>query len=254
MNIIGSWYLLKKEVLRFIKVYNQTIISPVITALIYLAIFVLALGYNSNHKINGINFIDFMSCGLIIMTAVQNAFANTSSSLVMSKILGTVIDYRTPPFNSFEVMLALTLGGLARGIIVAALTWLCLYKMVDFRIHNYLYVIFYLFSSSMLLAQLGLLTGLLSKNYEQMSSINSYFITPFSFLSGTFYSINQLPSLLIKISHFNPFFYMIDGFRYGMIGYNDSNLHVGFYVITLSIIILFCVNYLLFERGFATKS
>jgi ABC-2 type transport system permease protein len=253
MNLIGAWTLYQKEVLRFIKVYNQALVAPVITSLLYLAIFVLAVG-DHLHTINQVPFIHFMASGVIIMSSVQNAFANSSTPLIMGKLMGNIIDYITPPLTPNGVIWACTLGGVTRGVVVGILVWLALLPFVRLGVYDAKLLIFYLIASSMMLAQIGVLVGLVASTYEQMSVINSYFITPFSFLSGTFYSIKNLPPFFYKLCHFNPFFYMIDGFRYGMLGCHDGRLDIGVVVLIGSIIALHCVNYAIFTSGYGIKS
>jgi ABC-2 type transport system permease protein len=188
------------------------------------------------------------------MSVVQNAFANTSSSLIMSKIMGTIVDYLLPPLSPFEVIFAMVLGGITRGVMVGILTAVVLNLFVEMTIYNIWVMLFYLIASSTILALLGILTGIIADNYEQMSAVTSYIITPLSFLSGTFYSIKTLPDFFYGLSQLNPFFYMIDGFRYGMIGHHDGNIGIGMIVVTSFIIILWVLAYYMFSRGSRIKS
>lgn len=253
INFIGTQTLYIKEVRRFLKVYNQTLLAPVMTALLFLAIFKLALG-NRVHDIGGVPFGQFMAAGLIMMAVVQNAFANTSSSLTMGKVLGIIVDYLMPPISAGEMTLAMVLGGITRGIIVGILVAIAIGFFIPIGITHSGFVLYYLIMASMLLALLGMLAGILAETFDQMAAITSYVITPLSFLSGTFYSVKQLPDIWYTISQFNPFFYMIDGFRYGMTGYHDGNITVGLVVIALTNIVMWAVVHTLLKKGYRIKS
>lgn len=253
INWIGTWTLYKKEVHRFIKVYNQTLFAPVVTALLFLAVFSLAMGHHVEH-VNGVPFTQFMASGLIIMTVVQNAFANTSSTLVMGKVMGTIIDYIMPPLSAGETTFAMVMGGVTRGIMVGILVTLAMLPFIPLTIHSIGFAVFYLIISSMLLALLGMFTGIISETFDQMSAVTSYVITPLSFLSGTFYSVHNLPAILQPLSHINPFFYMIDGFRYGMTGYHDGSLMMGITIVSGFTALLWAMVYVMLAKGYRIKS
>ncbi len=253
INIIGTWTLYLKEVNRFLKVYNQTILAPVITSLLFLAVFNLALG-NNIHKIGNIYFNQFMAAGLVMMAVVQNAFANTSSSFIMGKVLGIIIDYLIPPISTGELIFAMVMAGITRGLFVGILVLIALFFFIPIHINSYFFVIFYLLTASMLLALLGLLAGIISETFDHMAAITAYIITPMAFLSGTFYSVENLPSFWRNLSSINPFFYMIDGFRFGLTGYHDGNLSVGIiFMISIISIIWFAV-YIMIAKGYKIKN
>jgi len=253
INWLGTWTLYRKEVHRFVKVYNQTLLAPVVTSLLFLAIFNLAMG-NHIASVGGVPFGVFMGSGLIIMSVVQNAFANTSSTFIMGKVMGTIIDYLMPPLSAGEIIFSSVMAAVTRGVIVGLLTTLAVWVFIDLPFMHPLYALFYLIAASMVLALLGILTGIISESFDQMSAVTSYVITPLSFLSGTFYSVKNLPVILYHLSHANPFFYMIDGFRYGITGYHDGSLAVGFWMMIMTIIILWTVVYQLLARGYRIKS
>ena len=162
-----------------------------------------------------------------MMAAMQNSFANSSSSFVMSKVLGYFTDYLMPPIGSLGLLLAFTFGAILRGICVAIASFIAISIFIKIPIFNFYYLIFYLFFACMFLALLGVLCGVISETFDQMSAMTSYVITPLTFLSGTFYSTKSLPQFWYNISSYNPFFYMIDGFRYSITGYHDGNLQKG---------------------------
>lgn len=253
INWYGTYTLTLHEIQRFLKVYNQTIIAPAISALIFLSVFVLALG-SSDHTIHGIKFINFMGYGLIIMNIVQNAFANSSSSLIMSKVLGYISDILVTPFSGVEIVIAYSIGSLIRGIIVGVVVTICLFPFIEFIIYHPGLLIFFTFASCLMLGQLGILTGLISNTFDQNAAITSYIIGPLSFLSGTFYSVDRLPFILQNINYFNPFFYMIDGFRYSLTDYADSNIYIGIVILCFSNLILFFLTVTLLNKGWRIKS
>lgn len=252
-NYYGTYTLFKKEVLRFLKVYHQTLFSPMVNALLLLAIFSLSIGSNA-HKVGDVPFEEFVSAGLIMMIAMQNAFANSSSSLTMGKVMGHIIDYLIPPISAVGMLFAFITASILRGVLVGLLTALAIKIFVPLSFCHFSYSIFCIVFATMFLGLLGMLCGILSDNFDQMSAITSYLITPFTFLSGTFYSTNNLPPFWQNLAHFNPFFYMIDGFRYGLTGHNDGSIFIGAIVIlACNIALIFIVHHLL-KIGYRIKS
>jgi len=252
-NLLGIWTLYKREVWRFMKVWNQTILAPVITTLLFLAVLTLALGGNTR-MVGELHFDVFVAPGLIMMAVVQNAFANTSSSLMLSKIQGVIIDLLMPPFKGGEITLALVMGGVTRGLAVAITVAVSVYLFVPFTIHSWWLAIYYLTISSVFLALLGCLAGIVSYSFDHMAAITNYIITPLAFLSGTFYSIGHLPPFWQKVSHADPFFYMIDGFRYAMTGHSDGDIALGAWVLLGITVTLWWVTHTLFVRGWRLKT
>lgn len=253
INWFGANTLLKKEILRFLKVYNQTLFSPVVNIALFLAIFSVAVGDHIK-TIQGVPFAIFMSSGLIMMAAMQNSFANSSSSFVMGRVLGHVIDYLIPPLSAFELLYAFTLGAILRGILVATISFATIYVFVPLTFYDFKIALFYLVFACMFLALLGVLCGIFSETFDQMSAMTSYVITPLTFLSGTFYSTSSLPPFWQTVSHFNPFFYMIDGFRYGLSGHSDGSLAIGAtYILSLNFILGLAI-FIMLKKGYKIKS
>ncbi|NBX53193.1 MAG: multidrug ABC transporter permease, partial [Proteobacteria bacterium] len=248
-NWFGAFTLLKKEVYRFLKVYHQTLFSPVVNIVLFLAVFNLSVG-NHIQTIEGVDFAVFMSAGLIMMASIQNSFANSSSSFVMGKVMGHIVDYLIPPLGALELLFAFTLGAIIRGICVGIVAYLTILIFVPLGFHNFFIAFFYLFIGCMLLGLLGVLCGIISESFDHMSAMTSYLITPLTFLSGTFYSTNSLPEFWKNISHFNPFFYMIDGFRFGITGHNDGNLFLGSTYILFINLILGIAILRMFKAGY----
>ena len=253
INWYGTYSLTLREVKRFIRVYNQTLITPAISALIFLAVFALAVGAK-RHEINGIKFINFIGYGLIIMSIVQNAFGNSSSSLIMSKIIGYISDILTPPLGSKEIIIAFTIGAVLRGLMVGIIVTISLIPFVEFNLYHPLLLAFYILASCTLLGKLGILSGMIANSFDQHSAITSYLITPLSFLSGTFYSVKDLPQILQQINFLNPFFYMIDGFRYCLTNKADGNVIVGICFLVISNIIIYLMLEKLIDKGWRIKN
>ncbi len=253
INWFGAMTLLKKEVVRFLKVYHQTLFSPVVNIILFLAVFSLSVG-NHIQEINGVPFPIFVASGLIMMAAMQNAFANSSSSFVMGKVMGHVIDYLIPPLGAFELLFAFTIGAILRGICVALVSFVVISFFVTLPIYNFYWMIFYMIFSCMFLGLLGVLCGVVSETFDHMSAMTSYVITPLTFLSGTFYSTNALPEFWRNVSHFNPFFYMLDGFRFSLTGAHDGNLLTGVIYILILNFILAVALYFMIKRGYGIKN
>jgi ABC-2 type transport system permease protein len=253
VNWLGLWSLYLKEVRRFWNVATQTVAAPVITTLLFLAIFTLALG-RSVETVHGIPFAQFLAPGLIMMSMVQNSFANTSSSLVISKIQGNIIDVLMPPINSTEFVTAYAAAGMTRGIVVGLSVGIVMAFFVPVEIAHLWAVVFFAAAASMMLASIGMIAGIWADKFDHMAAITNFVITPFAFLSGTFYSIERLPAPFYEIAHFNPFFYMIDGFRYGFIGQSDTSPWLGVGVMVMMNAILLTVAWRMVERGWKLKA
>ncbi|MCH2548379.1 MAG: ABC transporter permease [Alphaproteobacteria bacterium] len=253
-NWLGMMTLYRRELWRFLKVWNQTVVAPMITTLIWLAILTLALGSNRGGGVSDIPFNEFIAPGLVMMSIMQNSFANTSSSLMLSKIQGTIIDVLMPPLTADEITAAYIAGGVTRGILVGSSVALAISFFVPIAMPHPLLAILYVLLASMLLALLGLIGGLWAQGFDQMSAITNYIITPLSFLSGTFYSVNALPDAWRAICFYNPFFYLIDGFRYAFTGYHDGSIAVGIMVICAMNISLWFIIRRMIQTGWRLKT
>lgn len=253
INTIGVATLTKREIWRFMKVWNQTLVAPIVTTLLFLAVLTLATG-SAARTIDGLPYKQFIAPGLIMMAIVQNAFANTSSSLMLAKIQGIIIDFLMPPLTGGELTFSLVVGGVVRGFLVGLTVMAAVYVFVPFTLHSLGAALFYVIASSIMLALLGVLTGVWAQSFDQLSAITNYIVTPLAFLSGTFYSIHHLPEFWYQVCHFNPFFYMIDGFRYAITGYTDGNIALGMAVLTAVNVALWLVTVWLFKKGYRLKS
>ena len=252
INWIGLKTLYVKEVRRFLKVYTQTIIAPAVTTLIFLAIFSLALG-GAVRTIGDIPFLVFLAPGLVMMAIIQNSFANTSSTMMIGKVQGCIVDVLMPPLSPSELTFAFVMGGVSRGILVAVITLLAMSVFVPLTVHDYLALPFYAISASMMLSLVGLIAGIWADKFDSMAAVNNFFITPLAFLSGTFYSVERLPDPWFAISQMNPFFYMIDGFRYSFIGHADGSLAIGVVVLVVLNLLLWLLVRRMLVVGYKLK-
>ena len=253
LNLIGLWTLYLKEVRRFLKVPAQTLLAPVVTTLMFLLIFTLALG-GSGRVIEGLPFLEFLAPGLIMMAVVQNAFANTSSSILIGKIQGNIVDVLMPPLRPSELMFGIVAGGVTRGVLVAVVVTLAMLPAVSLEVAHPALVPYYVGNGSLMLALLGLLGGLWAEKFDQMATVTNFVITPLSFLSGTFYSIAQLPGPFLVAAHLNPFFYQIDGLRFGFTGHADGSIVIGAIAVAAVNLGLWALAHALIARGYRLKA
>lgn len=232
-NWLGLQTLIQREVMRFVNVYSQTVMAPVATAVLFMTVFTLAFG--ARRPISGdLPFDQFLAPGILMMAVIQNAFANTSSSIMISKIQGNIVDTLMPPLSPGEILVGYVAGGVARGAVCALAVGLVIFPWAGIWPDNLLWMLWFVLMGSVMLSLLGILAAIYAEKFDQMSAITNFVITPLSFLSGTFYSTATLPPVFQAISHANPFFYLIDGFRYGAIGVSDSSPWIGLCV-TLAI-------------------
>ncbi len=253
VNWRGLWTLYTKEVRRFLNVFTQTLLAPMVTTLLFLAVFSLALG-GAGRQVGGVDFINFLAPGLIMMAMAQNSFANTSSSIVIAKVQGNIVDLLMPPLSAAELALGIALGGVTRGLLVGATVIVGMSLFVPLGLHSPLHIVYHAVMASSMLALLGLIGGIWAEKYDHIAAITNFVITPFSFLSGTFYSITRLPETWQIVAHFNPFFYMIDGFRYGFIGHADGSLVAGFVAMLVVNLGLGAVAHWMLSTGYRLKA
>ncbi len=253
VNWLGFWTLYCKEVRRFMKVYTQTLLAPLATTLLYLAVFLLARGDGSSTaEIE--RFAAFLGPGLLMMAMTQNAFANTSSSVMIAKMQGNIVDILMPPLSPAELTFALTLGGATRGIVVGVAVGLSMLIFVPMHVDNWALVLFFGFAASLLLSSIGVIGGLWSEKFDHIAAVTNFIVVPLTFLSGTFYSIDRLREPFQTLARLDPFFYMIDGFRRGFIGTGDSGVLTGVIILSALNVILLLACWVLFRVGYRIKS
>ncbi len=244
-----------KEVRRFFKVQLQTIWAPAITTLLFLVIFSVALG-GSGRSVMGVPFPDFIAPGLIIMGMMQNAFANSSFSLLVGKIQGTIVDYLMPPLSTSELLAALCGGAVTRAILVGLAVWgaMALWPGVHVTPSHPWAIVWFGLMGSLFLALLGVLTSIWAEKFDHAAAVTNFVIAPLSLLSGTFYSVDHLAPLFRGISHANPFFYIISGFRYGFLNEADSPILFGALLLLALNVALGALCYALLRSGWKIKS
>ena len=241
--MIACYMLFRKELSRFLKVWFQTVLAPVVTAMLYLVVF----GHVLEGRVEvfeGVSYSQFLIPGLLMMTVIQNAFANSSSSLIQSKVTGNIVFILLPPFSALEFYLAYVGAAIMRGLIVGVGVFFVAVFYVNVPIHNFWIILVFAILGSSVLGSLGLIAGIWAEKFDQMAAFQNFVIMPLSFLSGVFYSINSLSPFWQNLSRFNPFFYMIDGFRYGFFGQSDQPIVFSllFALITSIVLALICIN------------
>ena len=253
INWYGFFTLYTKEVKRFFNVFAQTILAPAITTLLFYTIFTISIDreYLGSDEFT---FSEFLAPGLICMAIMQNAFANASSSILISKVQGNIVDVLMPPLSEYELTFSYSLGGVTRGLLVGLSVSCVIYVFVPLRVDNIFVILYFAISSSLLLSNLGILCGIWAQKFDHMASITNFVILPLTFLSGTFYSIDRLPEFWHFIANWNPFFYMIDGFRSGFIGHGDSNLVFGILVLAITNLFFLFLTIYIFKKGFGLKT
>jgi ABC-2 type transport system permease protein len=255
VNWVGLKTLYIKEVRRFFKVQMQTVWAPAITTMLYLIIFTVALG-RGGRTVMGVPFADFIAPGLIVMAMLQNAFANASFSLLVGKMQGNIVDYLLPPLSTGELIAGLVGAAVTRAFLVGFAVWLAmlLWPGVSVSIREPLWLLWFGLMGALMLAFLGLLTSIWADKFDHAAAVTNFVVTPLSLLSGTFYSVEQLSPTFRAISHANPFFYVISGFRHGFLGVTDSPLWVGAGGLLALNILLWATCYALLKSGWRIKS
>ncbi len=253
INWVGSYTLYKKESLRFLTVFGQTVVGPIITSILFLAVISLALG-EDRPSVLGVPFIEFLAPGLIAMQIVQQAFSHSSSSILMGKIMGNIVDLIGAPLSSAEVTIAIVFASITRALMIALISVFVFSFMIEIEIKNYLLFTVYLFLSSFIMGSVGFIAGLWAEKFDHMATATNFIIVPLSFLSGTFYSVDRLPDFLNSLSKFNPFFHMIDGFRYSFINEMDGSIQFGLIYLSILSILTWFIAFLLYKKGYKIKS
>jgi ABC-2 type transport system permease protein len=257
VNWIGFRTLYVKEVLRFFKVLPQTVLAPMMTTLLFLVVFKVAIAANRPPTPGGIAYAYFLAPGLIMMAITQNAFMNTSSSLMVSKVQGNVVDILMPPLSAAELTCAYLLGGVTRAIVVALsiIAGMLLMPFPTIMISHPWAILYFALAGSALLAALGVMAAIWAEKFDHVAMVTNFVVTPLSFLSGTFYSVDRLGHFWGQVSHANPFFFIISGFRYGFTGQAvDLNVGQGAVVLLILDILAFAICHKIFKSGYRLKS
>ncbi len=253
VNWLGLATLAEREVRRFLAVWTQTLLAPLITAGLFLAIFTLAIGPGRG-EVMGVPFVQFLAPGILMMTVIQNAFANTSSSIMAAKVQGNIVDTLMPPLSPLELVLGYMAGAVGRGVFVAVAVTALMLVVVGAGVAHPGWVAVFVVLGAALMGALGMIAAILAQKFDQMAAITNFIITPLSFLSGTFYSIEALPPLMQTLTHANPIFYLIDGVRFGMIGTSDSSPWLGLVIVSGSAAAVLLLAWTWIRRGYRLKS
>lgn len=253
VNWLGLRTMAGREVTRFLVVWTQTLLAPLVTSALFLMIFNIAIGPRRG-DVMGVPFLAFLAPGILMMTVIQNAFANTSSSIMISKIQGNIVDTLMPPLSGLELLLGYLAGGVTRGIVVALTIALGLGLTLGIWPTYPLVALVFVVLGAAFLGGLGIIAGIYANKFDQMAAITNFIVTPLAFLSGTFYSVAALPPLLKTLTHLNPVFYLIDGVRFGMIGTSDSSPVLGLAVCGCATGVVLLVGWAMLRSGYRLKA
>jgi len=252
VNWGGLSTLYQREVRRFLKVGMQTLAAPVVTALLYMLVFVVAVG--GAREVHGVAYGTFVAPGLIMMQILGNAFANSSSSLLQSKFNGLMGDFLTPPLTPAEHVAGFGAGAATRGVLVGVVSLVAILPFASLPVAEPWAILYFGVGAALIMAFLGIMAGLWSEKFDHMAAVTNFVIMPMTFLSGTFYLVERLPEPFQTLSHYNPFFYLIDGFRYGFLGQAESNLAVGAAMTAVLVLGLCWICLRMFDVGYKIKS
>ena len=252
VQLRGTWTLLKKELIRFWRVVFQTVAAPVITSVLYLLIFSHVLDTRLE-VYEGVSYSAFLIPGLIMMTLLQNAFANSSSSLIQSKVMGNIVFILLTPLTYLQLFFAFLLAATLRGLFVGVAIYLIAILYIELPLNHPWIIIAFAILGGGLLGTFGIIAGIWADRFDQMAAFQNFVIMPLSFLSGVFYSIHSLPQVWQKVSQFNPFFYMIDGFRFGFFGQSDVSPYFSLMIVSLFFVILASFTIYLLKIGYKLR-
>ncbi|WDI32599.1 ABC transporter permease [Hyphococcus flavus] len=257
VNWLGLWTLYAKEVRRFLKVIFQTVVAPVISTLLFLIVFTQAFA-DSRPDINGVPFVEFLAPGLIMMAVLTNAFTNSASSLIISKVQGSIVDVLMPPLSAAEIAVAFIAGAATRGLLVGFVTAVTCASFMfaigtPMQVQAVSAILYFSLIAAIIFAAIGVIGGIWADKFDQMAAVTNFVITPLTFLSGTFYSIERLPEPFRTISHYNPVYYMIDGFRSGFTGVAEAPMSIGIGITVFFAILFSAIAYLMLRTGYKIK-
>ncbi|WP_116130938.1 ABC transporter permease [Tropicimonas sp. IMCC34043] len=252
VNWLGLATLTEREIRRFVSIWMQTVLAPLVTAGLFLAIFSIAIG-PARGEVMGFSYLQFIAPGILTMTVIQNAFANSSSSMLVSKVQGNIVDTLMPPLSAGEIVAGYIAGGVARGLFVAVPLWLVMLPVLGLGLAHPLLALIYVLLGAALMAALGLLGAIYANKFDQLAAISNFIITPMAFLSGTFYSVESVPPVMRHLLHWNPMFYLIDGVRFGTLGVSDSPPMRGLAVLVCATVLVTLLCWQMVRSGHRLK-
>lgn len=253
VNWMGLYTLTEREIRRFLVVWSQTILAPLATAALFLLIFNIAVGPRRG-DVMGVDFLTFIAPGILMMTVIQNAFANTSSSILVAKVQGNIVDTLMPPLSASELVLGYLIGGVARGLMVAVAIALGIWITLGIMPQHPLTALVFVILGSSFMGALGIAAGVFAEKFDQMAAITNFIVTPLAFLSGTFYSVEALPPVLNALTKVNPIFYLIDGLRFGLIGVSDASPLLGLAVCVGATFLVSLLGWAMLRTGYRLKA
>ena len=253
INTIGIYSLYIKECKRFFVVWAQTLLSPLVSSLLFLSVLTLALG-DDRGEVLGFSFIEFLAPGLIAMSIITQSFSHSVSSLMIAKIQGNIVDMLYAPLSALEVSLAIILAAVTRSLLIAIISIVVFAVIIEIHIYSIFYIFIFAFLGSFILGGIGFITGLWAEKFDHTATITNFVIQPLSFLSGVFYSIERLPLFFQTVSSINPFFYIIDGFRYGFLGSSDGSISFGLIYLSIIALLVWLASFYLYKVGYKIKS
>lgn len=252
VNWLGLYTLARREVMRFMNVWQQTVLAPLMTAGLFVVVFALALG-KGRGEVMGLPYLAFLGPGILMMTVIQNAFANTSSSIISAKMQGNIVDTLMPPLSAGEILAGYLIGALVRALIVATVIATGMALVIGQGIAHPLWALTFVVLGALLMGGLGLIGGIVAQKFDQMAAITNFIVTPLSFLSGTFYSVEVLPQPFRLLAHWNPIFYLIDGARYGIAGVSDAPPLQGLIVCGVTVVLVLGLAWRWLDSGYRMK-
>ena len=252
INWLGLRTLARREIMRFMAVWQQTVFAPLMTAGLFVTVFALALG-REGQVVMGVPYLAFIGPGILMMTVIQNAFANTSSSIISAKMQGNIVDTLMPPLSAGEILTGYLAGSVARAGLVAVVITTGMALVIGQGVAHPVWALAFILLGALLMGGLGLLAGIMAQKFDQMAAINNFIVTPLSFLSGTFYSVQALPEPFRTLSHWNPIFYLIDGARFGFAGVSDAPPLRGLIVCTLTVGVVLFIAWRWLKTGYRMK-
>ena len=252
-NIKGFWTLFSRETNKFIKVITQALVAPVITSLLYIIVFGIFLGSQIS-KVDDLTYLEFLIPGLIMMSVITNSYSNTSSSILVSKFFNNLTELLTAPLSYFEMVLAITLGGIVRGVVVGIVTLIVSFFFIPIGLFDIFVFVYFMLFVSLIFSSIGITMGLWATQFVHLETFSNFVLTPLTFLGGVFYSITILPDFLRILSVFNPLLYMVNGMRYGMLGVSVISIVFSMLLVFMLGSFFFGVNVWLFKRGYNIRT
>ncbi len=253
VNWTGLLTLVQREVGRFLNVYSQTIIAPVVTTLLFYLVFALAFG-GEGRMMGDVPFLTFLAPGLVMMTMAQNSFSNTSSSFIIAKVQGNIVDVLLPPLSSAEIFFGFVIGGLLRGLSIGFVGVFALAIFTDLTVMHFGMALLFAVLGNLMMGSLGIIAGIWADRFDHIAAFTNFVITPLTFLSGTFYSIEILPPFWKTLAEYNPFFYMIEGFRFGFTESSDANMAFGIAFLAGFTGFVMTLSYMIIRSGYKIKN